>query len=166
MPVSVTRFLFLVVFSWLCAGTFTPASANTITPEKNAFNRVKLLERQILLSEQIGTAVCLMLADIKAESQSDKARGAADLFATVQLALRTGDENMAILPEGSANVLTALDEIDAVFHTFRAATLQLVNNDLHSVPASQIMRLDDILMVLVRTAVDTVGVEYGKASAP
>jgi hypothetical protein len=81
----------------------------------------------------------------------------------VQLALRTGDENMAILPETSAEVLAALDAIDTVFGTFRAATLQLVNNDLHSVPVSQVMRLDDTLMMLVGRAVDQVGDEYGQA---
>ena len=159
MPTFLSRFCLAFAFAlWLA-----PASGNTISSEQNAFNRVKLLERQILLSEQIGTAVCLMLADIKAASQSDKARGAVDLFATVQMALRTGDENMAILPETSGDVLDALNAIDTVFDTFRAATLQLVNNDLHSVPVSQVMRLDDTLGVLVRRAVDLVGDEYGQA---
>lgn len=160
--------MFVVKFCLLCAFSLalsvSATWSSTITPEKNAFNRIKLLERQILLSEQIGVAVCLMLADVQSASQSDKARGAADLFASVQNALHIGDENMAILPETSDPVLQTLKQIDDVFYTFRAATLQLVNNDLHSVPASQVMRLDDVLMELVNNAVEVVAHEYGAAS--
>ena len=58
------------------------------------------------------------MADIAAASQSDKARGAATLFSTVQAALRTGDENMAILPETSSDMTCKLDQIDEIFATY------------------------------------------------
>ena len=131
------------------------------TPEGSAFNKIKLADRQRLLTEQMGRSVCLVMGGIDPGAESDKARGSADLFHATMVALRTGDENMAILPEQDPGVLAALEEVGAMFATYRAATLQVGAGDLHSVPVEQVMTLSDPLLALSNALVDRVRAAHG-----
>ena len=133
----------------------------TITAPKNASNKIKLADRQRLLSEQLGRSICLVMGHIDAASESDKARGAADLFDSTMRALRTGDENMGLLAENSPDVLAALDRVEEVSVTFRAATLQVGAGDLHSVPVSQIMRLSAPLLDRSNAVLEVIESNYG-----
>ena len=138
-----------------------PALVQPTTPEGSAFNKIKLADRQRLLTEQMGRSVCLVMGGIDPGAESDKARGSADLFHTTMVALRTGDENMAILPEADPGVLAALEEVGAMFATYRAATLQVGAGDLHSVPVEQVMTLSDPLLALSNALVDRVRAAHG-----
>jgi len=143
-----------------------PAFAQTqpITVATSAANKIKLADRQRLLTEQMGRSVCLVMGGIDPGGESDKARGSADLFYTTMMALRSGDENMAILPEKNVTVLTALEAVGPMFATYRAATLQIGAGDLHSVPVTQVMTLGDPLLDLSNDLVDRVRAAYGDAS--
>ncbi|NUH64602.1 type IV pili methyl-accepting chemotaxis transducer N-terminal domain-containing protein [Sulfitobacter sp. S0837] len=137
------------------------AQVQSITAQGNAANKLKLADRQRLLTEQMGRSVCLVMGGIDPGAESDKARGSADLFHTTMRALRTGDENMAILPEEDPGVLTALDAVAPIFATYRAATLQVGAGDLHSVPVSQVMLLSDPLLEMSNALVERVRAAHG-----
>ncbi|MGJ8628370.1 MAG: type IV pili methyl-accepting chemotaxis transducer N-terminal domain-containing protein [Sulfitobacter sp.] len=136
-------------------------TGQTISPRKNAENKIKLADRQRLLSEQMGRSICLVMGQIDAGSESDKARGSADVFDSTMQALRTGDENMGLLAEDNAEILAALENVQAISRTYRAATLQVGAGDLHSVPVSQILRLSDPLLAQSNALLATIEAVYG-----
>lgn len=140
------------------------AQVQPTTVAGSAANKIKLADRQRLLTEQMGRSVCLVMGGIDPGAESDKARGSADLFHATMLALRTGDENMAILPEEDRAVLAALDAVGPMFATYRAATLQVGAGDLHSVPVSQVMSLSDPLLDLSNALVEQVRTAHGGAA--
>lgn len=152
---------------WLCAVLavllFCAGTAHALTAEENAQNKIKLADRQRLLSEQIGRSVCLVMGQIDAGAESDKARGSADLFDTTMHALREGDENMGLLAEQNPEILQALDEVAAIAATYRAATLQVGAGDLHSVPVSQVMQLSAPLLERSNALIDVIETTYGRA---
>ncbi|SDF86065.1 type IV pili methyl-accepting chemotaxis transducer N-terminal domain-containing protein [Sulfitobacter delicatus] len=137
------------------------AQVQPTTVAGSAANKIKLADRQRLLTEQMGRSVCLVMGGIDPGAESDKARGSADLFHATMLALRTGDENMAILPEEDPGVLTALEAVGPMFATYRAATLQVGAGDMHSVPVSQVMMLSDPLLDLSNALVERVRAAHG-----
>jgi hypothetical protein len=152
---------FLLAALWLSTVAPVDAQVQPTTVEGSAANKVKLADRQRLLTEQMGRSVCLVMGGIDPGSESDKARGSADLFHATMMALRTGDENMAILPEEDPDVLAALDTVAAVFATYRAATLQVGAGDLHAVPVGQILALSDPLLDLSNTTMRAVEQAHG-----
>ena len=155
-----------VQFVWRCVFviafflTAPAVTGQTISPRKNAENKIKLADRQRLLSEQMGRSICLVMGQIDAGSESDKARGSADLFDSTMRALRTGDENMGLLAEDNAEILAALENVEAISRTYRAATLQVGAGDLHSVPVSQILRLSDPLLAQSNALLATIEAVY------
>lgn len=155
--------LTLSALAWVAAAS-GPAAAEPITPQENAANKLNLADRQRLLTEQMGLAICLVMGDVNVASASDKARGSADLFDTTMRALRGGDTNMGILPEESPDVLGAIDHVEALFSTYRAATLQVGAGDLHSVPVTQIMTLSEPLLGRADAMMDVFDRVYGAAA--
>ncbi len=161
--VHIQRLFVGVVVFWLLA--VGAGAAQTITASKNATNKIKLADRQRLLSEQLGRSICLVMGHIDAASESDKARGSADLFDTTMRALRDGDENMGLMAETSADVLAALDRVEEISVTYRAAALQVGAGDLHAVPVGQIMLLSDPLLSRSNDALDIIVSTYGDAKS-
>ena len=159
-----------VHFVWLCVFAITlvlmatMVAGQTISPQKNVENKIKLADRQRLLGEQMGRSICLVMGQIDAGSESDKARGSADLFDTTMRALRTGDENMGLLAEYNVEILKALENVQAVSETYWAATLQVGAGDLHSVPVSQILRLSDPLLEQSNALLVKIETVYGSGS--
>ena len=152
----------LSLAQWPVAAAMAQVQPTTVAG--SAANKIKLADRQRLLTEQMGRSVCLVMGGIDPGAESDKARGSADLFHATMLALRTGDENMAILPEEDRAVLAALDAVGPMFTTYRAATLQVGAGDLHSVPVSQVMSLSDPLLDLSNALVEQVRTAHGGAA--
>ncbi len=137
---------FAVMISVFCLFVASTLAGQTISATKNAANKIKLADRQRLLSEQLGRSTCLVMGHVDAASESDKARGAADLFNSTMRALHTGDENMGLLVEKNADVLASFDQVEEISRTFLAAALQVGAGDLHSVPVGQVMQLSDPLL--------------------
>ncbi|MGC1495100.1 MAG: type IV pili methyl-accepting chemotaxis transducer N-terminal domain-containing protein [Sulfitobacter sp.] len=157
--VQIQRLLAGIGVLWLLmAGA---VGGQTITVSQNAVNKIKLADRQRLLSEQLGRSICLVMGHIDAASESDRARGSADLFDTTMRALRSGDENMGLLAETNVDVLAALDHVEEISVTYRAAALQVGAGDLHAVPIGQIMQLSDPLLHRSNEALAVIENTYG-----
>ncbi len=160
------KILVVSCFAVLFLAGAVHSQVQATTPDGSAANKIKLADRQRLLSEQMGRSICLVMGGIDAGSEADKARGSAELFQATMLALRTGDENMAILPERDAAVLAALDDVAVLFETYRAATFQVGAGDLHSVPVSQILRLGDPVLDLSDAVMTAVQAVHASAKKP
>ncbi len=133
----------------LLAGAW-PSSAVSGAPDaaENAKNHINLAARQRMLSQQMARDACFVMAGIDGDRFAGKAVATVQRFGSTLAALRSGDENLRLLPETDPAVLDALTEVDALWATLGPAVLQIAAHDLHSVPMRQLIELN--MTVLTR----------------
>lgn len=82
--------------------------------------RINLAGRQRMLSQRMSKAACLMAQDIDATLAFDQLTQAYSLYASTDVALRSGDADLGLAPETHDSVLSALGRLDGYWETYKA----------------------------------------------
>lgn len=117
----VVLFLILLLLAPVGAAAAPPGGVE----RAEALRKINLAGRQRMLSQRIAMAVCL--SDAGSEPARNAALGASaeDLFDRTLAGLRSGDPELGLVAENHADVLRALDAVDALWPRYRATAAAL-----------------------------------------
>lgn len=105
------------------ATTEGPAEAAeaAITPEADGARRINVADRQRMLGQRVAKAACMVALGVEPGAHREQIRAAIELFDLNMDALRFGDPDAGLLPEGQMDVKAALGQAGRHWQEFRAA---------------------------------------------
>ena len=117
-------------------------SANELTLEQDARNRINFAARQRMLTQQIARNACFVMADIDPDRFAAKTEATVRQFDSVLVGLHEGDETLGLMRETNPDILAALRQVESLWKTLGPASRQIAAGDVHPVPMQQLIRLN------------------------
>lgn len=153
----------------LCLGMMVTAPLPVLAAEASAEQirqKINISGRQRMLSQRMAAKSCLSMADPSTTAYGLEAQQAHDSFRSQLTGLRLGSAEMNLPVETNADILAALDEVEATWDLFSAPVQQLAAGYVDNAAMLQLFELNTEVLRLSNAAVQAIVGAHGASDMP